>query len=165
MEKYIMAFQYEILSEDEAMIERFQLLKEGEYDAVVQKAEDKTSANSGNPMIDLTLLVYDAEGKTHTVRDFLVFTKSMMWKVIHCASSAGLMMQYTSGRLCSDILKDKRVRVKVATEEGNEIPEDKLNGKPHGSKYPSKNKIEDYLKVDMYRQLPAETIEDQDVPF
>ena len=158
-------FAYDIMDEETAMNERFQLLKEGDYDAVVQTAVDKVSANSGNPMIDLTLLVYDSEGKTHTVRDFLVFTKSMMWKVIHCASSAGLMMQYTAGRLCSDILKDKRVRVKVGTEEGNEIPEDKLNGKPYGSKYPSKNKIEDYLKVDMYRQLPAETIEDEDVPF
>ncbi len=156
---------YEVMDEETAMKERFQLLKDGDYDAVVQTAVDRTSLNSGNPMIDLTLLVYDAEGKTHTVRDFLVFTKSMMWKVIHCASSAGLMMQYTAGRLCSDILKDKRVRVKVGMEEGNEIPVDKLNGKPQGSKYPSKNKIEDYLKVDAQRQLPTETLEDEDVPF
>lgn len=158
-------FAYEIMDEETAMNERFQLLKEGEYDAVIQTAEDKNSANSGNPMIDMTLCVYDQEGKSHSVRDFLVFTKSMMWKVIHCASSSGTMMIYTSGKLCSAVLKDKRVRVKIGVEDGNEIPVDKLQGKPVGSKYPSKNKVEDYVKVDNYRPLPTDTDDNEDVPF
>jgi hypothetical protein len=75
------------------------------------------------------------------------------------------MHRYSSGHFCSAELKDKRVRVKVGTEDGNEIPVDKLNGKSFGSKYPSKNKIEDYLKVDAQRQLPTEALEDIDVPF
>ncbi len=156
---------YEVMDEETAMQERFQLLKEGEYDAVVQKAIDKVSANSGNPMIDLTLSVYDAEGKMHSVRDFLVFTKSMMWKVIHCASSTGLMIDYTNKKLCSNIMIGKRTRVKIAIEEGNEIPVDKLNGKPVGSKYPSKNKVEDYIKKEQQAPLNHAATEDEDVPF
>jgi hypothetical protein len=34
-------FEYLVMNEEEAMNERFQLLKEGEYDAVVQSAIDK----------------------------------------------------------------------------------------------------------------------------
>lgn len=158
-------FAYEIMDEETAMNERFQLLKDGEYDAVIQLAEDKTSANSGNPMIDVILCVYDQDGKTHSVRDFLVFTKSMMWKVIHCASSAGVSGHYTTGKLCSNVLMNKRVRVKVGAEEGKEIPVDKLNGKPVGSKYPSKNKVEDYIKKEDQQPLDHSVPEDEDVPF
>ena len=163
-------FQYEVMDEETAMGERFQILKDGEYDAVIQTAIDKVSANSGNPMIDLTLSVYDKEGKTHSVRDFLVFTKSMMWKVIHCAGSSGTMSHYTSGKLCSNVLMNKRVRIKVTSEGGNEIPVDKLNGKPVGSKYPPKNKVEDYLKNTQsvpISQIPMDNSvpEDEDIPF
>lgn len=160
-------FAYEAMDEETAMQERYQLLKEGEYDAVVQKSEDKTSTNSGNNMMDVTLAVYDAEGKTHSVRDFLVFTPKMMWKVIHCAGSADLMNDYTLGRFCSIALTGKRVRVKIGIEEGNEIPIDKLNGKALGSKYPSKNKVEDYIKKSDQKPLSHAIPEDEEdgVPF
>jgi hypothetical protein len=156
---------YEVMDEETAMNERFQLLSEGEYDAVVAKSEDKISASSGNAMMDLTLSVYDAEGKTHAVRDFLVFTKSMMWKVIHFADSAGLSSQYSAQRLCSREIKENRVRVKIGVEEGKEIPSDKLNGKPLGSRYPSKNKVIDYVKRSEQQPLNHSVPEDEDVPF
>ncbi|MCF1193213.1 DUF669 domain-containing protein, partial [Mangrovimonas sp. AS39] len=128
-------FVYDVMSEQEAIEERFQLLKEGEYDAVIAASQDKTS-HSGNPMMDVTLQVFDAQGRARDVRDFLVFTKGMMWKVIHFADSAGLLKQYEEGKLCSEVAIGNRVRVKITVEEGNEIPADKLKGKPAGSKYP-----------------------------
>jgi hypothetical protein len=137
---------YQVMDEQEAMQERFQLLPKGEYDAVIVKSEDKVSSNSGNPMMDMTLQVYDREGHQHPVRDFLVFTKSMMWKAIHCADSAGVINEYKSGKLCSSIIEGKTVRIKLGIEEGKEIPEDKLQDKSPGSKYPDKNKVEDYIK-------------------
>jgi hypothetical protein len=170
-------FNYTPMDEAEAMQERFQLLPKGEYDAVVQKSEDKVSSNSGNPMMDMTLTVYDAEGREHTVRDFLVFTKSMMWKAIHFSESAGIIDQYKSGQLCSIGAQGKSVRVKIAIEEGRIIPEDKLQGKDYGSKYPDKNKVEDYVKRDSqsskqtagsYTRPPMQvplSDEDEDVPF
>ncbi len=152
-------FAYEVMNEQQAMAERFQLLKEGEYDAIITSSEDKVSANSGNPMMDMTVTVFDKQGKAHDVRDFLVFTKAMMWKVVHFADSAGCLPGYEDGKLCSEMAIDKHVRVKVAIESGKEIPQDKLNGKPMGSKYPDKNKIEDYIKKD------ENALVDDDVPF
>jgi hypothetical protein len=140
-----MGFSYQVYSEQEAMNERFQLLKEGEYDAIISSSSDKISQSSGNPMMDMTITVYDENGKEHDVRDFLVFTKTMMWKVIHCATSAGLLQEYEAQKFCSDAVLGKRVRVKINMEEGGLIPDDKLNGKLPGSKYPNKNKIEDYI--------------------
>lgn len=155
-------FAYEVLNEQEAMAERFQLMKEGEYDAIISASTDTVSANSGNPMMDMTVSVFDDNGKSHDIRDFLVFTKTMMWKVVHCADSAGLLPEYESQKFCSNAIIGKRVRVKVNIESGGEIPEDKLKGKPVGSKYPDKNKIEDYVKKE--DQKPLNTNNDG-VPF
>ena len=119
-------FHYEVYTEQQANQERFQLLKEGEYDAVIASSVDKTSANSGNPMMDMTISVFDETGKQHDVRDFLVFTKAMMWKVIRFSQAAGLTKDYEAGKLCSEVAIGNRVRVKVAIEQGSEIPADKL---------------------------------------
>ncbi len=55
----------------------------------------------------------------------------------------------------------------IGVEDGNEIPVDKLNGKAVGSKYPSKNKVEDYVKKDEQKPLDHSIPEDNDddVPF
>lgn len=155
-------FTYDVMSEQEAIEERFNLLKEGEYDAVISASQDKVSQNSGNPMMDITLQVFDEAGKARDVRDFLVFTKSMMWKVIHFADSAGLLTQYEEGKLCSEVAVGNRVRVKITVEEGSEIPQDKLKGKPVGSKYPDKNKVEDYIKKSEQKPLEQKV---EDDPF
>lgn len=158
-------FTYDVMTEQEAMQERFQLMKDGEYDAVIVKSEDKISQNSGNPMMDMTLDVYDENGKPHTVRDFLVFTKTMMWKAIHCADSAGLTKEYEEKKFCSTLVEGHRVRVKVTTEIGGEIPQDKLKGKPFGSRYPDKNKVEDYVKKEDQKRLASAPLAAEDDPF
>lgn len=160
-------FSYEVMSEKEAMQERFQLLNEGEYDAVVKISTDRTSS-SGNPMMDIILEVFDKSGKGHDIRDFLVFTKPMMWKVVHFADSAGLMRPYEDGKLCSEVAVGNRVRVKVNIEEGSEIQNDKLKGKSVGSKYPDKNKIEDYVTREQQKassKIENDPFQDDDVAF
>lgn len=154
-------FMYDVMSEQEAIEKRFNLLKEGEYDAVILVSQDKQSS-SGNPMMDITLQVFDDAGKSRDVRDFLVFTQTMMWKVIRFADSAGLMEQYEQGKLCSEVAVGHRLRVKIAIEEGSEIPQDKLKGKPVGSKYPDKNKVEDYIKKEDQKPFPLKA---EDDPF
>lgn len=138
-------FHYEVMSEQEAMNERFQLIKEGIYDAVVTASQDTTSSK-GHAMMDITVAVYDDNGKAHDVRDFLVFTKQMMWKIVHFADSAGMIKEYEEGKLCSETAINKRVQVKIVVEQGSEIPQDKLKGKPLGTRYFDKNKVEDYIK-------------------
>lgn len=148
-------FQYDVMSEQEALAERFQLIKEGIYEGVITSSQD-TKSSTGNPMMDMTVTVYDENGKPHEVRDFLVFTKTMMWKVIHFCDSAGILKEYEEGKLCSQVAIDKRVMVKIVVEEGREIPQDKLQGKPLGSKYPDKNKVGEYIKrSDQGAQAPA----------
>lgn len=138
-------FQYDVMSEQDAMNERFQLVKEGVYEAVVTASQDTTSSK-GHPMMDITLAVYDENGKTHDVRDFLVFTKQMMWKIVHFCDSAECLPGYEDGKFCSKMAINKRVMVKIVVEQGSEIPEDKLKGKPLGTRYFDKNKVEDYIK-------------------
>lgn len=155
-----MSFLYEPISEQEAIEQRFSLIKEGVYDAIVLSSTDKVSANSGNPMMDMTIQVFDENGKARDVRDFLVFTKAMMWKVIHFANSAGLLECYEQGKLCSDTAVGNRVKVKVGIEKGGEVPADKLNGRAQGSRYPDKNKIEEYIKRDA-----SEWIDEDEIAF
>jgi len=159
-------FDYEVLSIDQAMNERFQLLPDGDYQAVIESSVDKLS-QSGNPMMDMTLSVYDINGKTHPVRDFLVFTKGMMWKVIHCATSASILDIYEAKKFCSQTVVGKSVTVRIVTEKGSEIPEDKLKGKAPGARYPDKNKVEDYLFGEMSARPAVEKDDfyDNDIPF
>ena len=159
-------FNYDVLSEEQAMQERFQLLPDGEYEAVVDASIDKPSSN-GNPMMEVTLSVYDANGHHHPVKDYLVFTRGMMWKVIHFAESAGVMKEYTEKKFCSDLIINKSVRVRLAIEKGGEIPFDKLKGKAPGSRYSDKNKVEDYLSRDkaISNVVKDSAFHDDDIPF
>jgi hypothetical protein len=163
-----MTFSYDVMTEEEAMQERFKLLKDGDYDAVVDNSIDTVSQTSGKPMMDMNLTVYDSFGRGHTVRDFLVFKPSSMWKIIHCAESAGLIEEYKSNKFCSDIIKDRNVRVRIITEKGGEIPLDKLKGKPEGSRYPDKNRVQDYIvskrEIKVISELKSDFIDDE-VPF
>ncbi len=161
-----MGFSYQVLSEEQANAERYQLLKEGEYNAVIKASVDATSS-TGNPMMDMTLAVYDENGRSCDVRDFMVFTPKMMWKVIHFAESAGLLKEYEAGKLCSQFVVNANVKVKIGIDEGKEIPQEYLKGKPLGSKYPDKNKIIDYLKHDNNnaQQSNKEDELDSDIPF
>lgn len=135
---------YKAMSEEDVMKARFNLLEDGEYDAVVKVATPSMS-KSQNAMADMTLAVFDKMGNAHDIRDFLVFTPNMLWKVKHFCDSAGLEQLYLDEKFTPEHAANQHVRVKVKTQQGNEIPFDKLNGKPVGSKYPDKNVIEDYV--------------------
>lgn len=165
-------FNYEPISEEEAEAARFQLMKKGTYEGVVTSAKDAMSA-SGNSMIDITITAYDQEGKAYEIRDFLVAQKSMMWKIVRFCKSANLSKEYKEGRFCSQLALNRHVMVKIDIEEGKEIPEDKLQGKPIGSKYPDRNKISEYVvdEIGQGKTNRAESINtddseiDEDVPF
>jgi len=159
-------FNYTPVTLNEAMQDRFQLLKEGIYDAVIESSQDRLSS-SGNPMLDMMLQVYDENGKAHAVRDFLVFTKGMMWKVVHFAAAAKLVKEYEEGKLCSEVAVGATMRVKICIDPGSLIPEDKLNGKALGSKYPDKNKVEEYVCESNKTESSGDIDNnlDDDVPF
>lgn len=153
---------YKVMTKEEAMKERFDLLPDGIYQAVIEQSTDKISS-AGNPMMELILSVYDSDGQSHTVKDYLVFTPKMMWKVIDCAESAGVIKDYESKKFCSDVIRGCDVSVTIGTEKGGLIPEDRLNGKSHGSCYPDKNKVIGYLVNK--RESSNDEFKDDELPF
>ena len=162
-------FDYDPMSAADAEKERYSLLNDGEYHATIKKVEPKMSSSS-NHMFVLELDVYDDQGRAQQIKDYLVFTPKMTWKIIHCCESAGVLKEYEEKKLSPELLTNMNVRVKVTTQEGNAIPPDKLNGKPLGSCYPTKNVIDDYvLRGDSAPAKPvAKTASDEfdsDVPF
>lgn len=165
-----MNFDYEPMSEDEATKARYQLLPDGIYEAYVLNSIPKLS-NSNNSMAQLDLLVYDEDGKEHPKKDFLVFTPKMMWKIKHFCDSAGLQKEYEDKKFHPDMAKNMNVFVKITSQIGKEIPLDKLNGQPPGSKYQDKNVIDDYVVSDGKKTQPTNNSEaqasafDDEIPF
>lgn len=81
-----MAFiEYPYLTEQEIEAER-PVLHAGVYPFEVAAVEDKIS-KTGNPMLVLTLKVYDSEGRIFNVLDWIVLTKKMIYKLKHFAES------------------------------------------------------------------------------
>lgn len=164
-------FDYEVMTENDALKARYSLLKEGEYPAIIFDCIDTISKNSGNPMFEVTLHVIGNDGSRNEVKDFCTFTHKMMWKVIRLCASAGVLAAYENKTLHPSMLKGQKIKVLVKAQEGKEIPFEKLNGKPVGSKYPDKNVIEDYLMDTSPSRLNPlipktdNTFPDDDIPF
>ena len=137
------------LSEEEVL----NLLPEGEYDFVVQAAEDKVS-QKGNDMIKLTLGIWDKKGQEHTVFDYL----AMMFKIKHFADATGLESLYQSGGYDASDCLGKSGKCKVLQEEGK-------------GAFPPKNIVKDYIKSDgSHISIPAQNKEpsfdnENDIPF
>ena len=137
-------FSYDVMSEEQAQQERFSLLKEGEYDATLEKFEGKISS-TGNRMIEFLLHVYDHDGKVVQIKDFIAFTPKMTWKLRHHCVSGGMQAEFENKTWRPQLSVGKMFRVKIKVDQGQEIPVDKLKGKPVGSKYPDRNAVDDYL--------------------
>jgi hypothetical protein len=147
-------FSYEPMTEEQAQQERYSLLKEGEYEATVEKFEGKMSSTN-NRMIVLSLNVYDKAGIVHQMTDYLPLTPKMAWKLINHCKSGGLFAEYENKTWRPQMSVGKMFCVKVAVEPGSKIPTDKLKGKPEGSVYPDRNVIRDYVKQQEGAANPA----------
>lgn len=137
-------YSYDVMTEEQAQQERFSLLREGVYDACIEKFEGKLSSN-GNRMIVFDLNVYDENGNMHSVKDFIALTSKMTWKLRHHCVSAGLEKEFMDKTWRPHLSIGKMVKVKIIVQPGQEIPFEKLNGKPTGSTYPSRNSVDDYI--------------------
>ncbi len=135
---------YKPLNEEEVMKARFNILPNNVYDAYVTSAI-RTKSGADNVMADIMVKIVDNEGNTHEIRDFLVFTQKMLWKIKHFCDSAGLQQKYEEGNFQPEDAKDKHIRVLVGTKIGDVIPFDRLGDRPEGSRYRDKNIIIDYV--------------------
>lgn len=154
---------YRAMNEDEVMAARYNLLDDGDYNGVVKISTARSSSN-GNHMADMWVEVFDKNGEPHDIRDFLVFSKNMLWKIKHFCDSAGLEKEYLADQFTPDMAKHQHIRARVRKRAGTEIPPDKLNGKPMGSRYPDQNIIEDYIK-DEFAMENKENFINDDISF
>lgn len=144
-------------------VESFGLLEQGIYDFVVIKSQRKTS-RANNPMAELQLKVWDKQGVTHTIFDYLIFSNIPMniKKVKHFCFSTGLKEEYEN-RKVPEILEGLSGKAEI----GIRLEEPK----PEGGFYPRKNIVVDYVekndKVGTANNEQSDKKEflDDDIPF
>lgn len=131
-------FSYNPISAQQAEAARkFPMLEPGEYDFQVKKACYRLS-KSNNPMIELTVSVWDKQGKEFTIFDYLISTEKMGWKTRHFCEAVGLEKEYEDRSFNELLCQDKCGKVLITIQKGKP--------KPDGGLYPDKNVIDDYLK-------------------
>ena len=137
-----------------------ELLPDGDYDFLVAKSTRKIS-KSGNPMAELQLTLWNAEGKPCPVFDYLVFSNVPLniKKVSHFSKSVGLHAEYKKGELPEE-LDGLTGRLTLGTQDAQ--PNNK------GGYYPPKNVVVDYLPVGEGKEKPQPVDDfqpDSDIPF
>ena len=91
----------------------------GTYDFEVATCEVKTS-KSGNPMMVVSLKVYDEAGRTRFVTDYLL--EAFLPKLLAFCKETGLRGAYDAGTLSPDDLFGKAGKVEIAIEAKGDFP-------------------------------------------
>lgn len=149
------------MTEEQCEKERqYPMLEPGIYNFTVSKAESKRS-KSGNPMIELTLKVFDNNGKEFNVFDYLIAMPSMNWKIRHFCDSVGLTKEYESGKFDEYLAVGRSGKVDIVFQKGK--------AKDGGGFYKDKNAVEDYVMTDQgaqkYNAAPVDDFKDDSIPF
>lgn len=132
------------------------LWPEGVYSFEIIEAEETTS-KAGNEMIAMRVKLFNAQGASMLVDDYLVDTPRAAYKVRHCAVACGLLGEYEKGELFARDLERRTGNVKVVVRKGT-------------GDYPYKNQIADYLAPDngddrRVNTAPAQKAIDDEIPF
>jgi hypothetical protein len=110
----------------------------GVYDFEVAESEERTS-KSGNDMIALTIKVYNKDGESRTVFDYLL--PSILYKLKHAAEACGNADKYERGELTSVDFYGKTGKLKLRVD-------------PPQNGYAAKNAVQDYV-VDARKEGPS----------
>lgn len=123
--------KYQPITSEEAKQAQFKLLEPGVYDFEIISAQDKTS-KSGNEMIELKLKVFDSNGNSSHVFDYLLPEK-MAYKFRHCCEAIEIIDKYEGGELVADDFIGGTGEVKIKIDKNKD------------ANYPDKNAVVDYL--------------------
>ena len=126
----------------------------GTYDYEIIEAEEQTS-KAGNDMIALRVKLFNAQGSSIVVDDYLVDSPKAAYKVRHCAEASSLLGEYEKGELLARDLTHRTGKCKVVV------------SKDRNGQYPDKNQVADYLRPDSAAPAapkPAPSIDDE-IPF
>jgi len=124
-------------------------------DAISKVKED---GSGGNEMIQLVLKVFNDEGHSIYLMDYLL--ESAGKKLRNAAIACGLLSKYETGELCADDFVGKTGNIKLKIQSGKEKKDEP------GEKYPDRNAVAGYLAGfnGMKAQAPANTTSDE-IPF
>jgi hypothetical protein len=161
-----MSYSFQPMTEQELNANK--LVEDGTYEFYVIRSTRKIS-KAMNSMCELNIRFWDKEGKIHTLFDYLVFSNVPLniKKVKHFCDAVGLIEEYKVGQIPEE-LGGYSGKFKIFTQIGQEIPKDKLQGKPPGSKYPDKNAVEDYVvteKSSVKYSSETDKFQDDGIPF
>ncbi len=131
---------YNLTPMTEEELNAFDMMEEGIYDFEVLKSERQTS-KSGNPMAKLQINVWDKNGKSTVIFDYLVFSsvKFCTRKIKHFCEAAGIVEDYLKGNIREEL---ERLSGKVHIGVQDIMPN------PTGGYYPAKNVVIDYVTKD-----------------
>jgi hypothetical protein len=130
----------------------------GTYDYEILTAED-TISKKGADMIKLKVKIFNDEGQTQTIFDYLL--DAMPAKLRHAAEAFGLLDEYESGGFDAIECEGRTGKCKVA------IQKDKTGA------YPDRNGIADYIPVVTAGSVEKKTMRakaaprdlDDEIPF
>lgn len=120
-----------VIPKTEREIAEAGLWEPGTYDFEVLEADDTVSKSSGAEMIKLKVKIFNDQGESQIVFDYLL--DSMAGKLRHAAEAFGLLAEYERGGMQGIDCQGKTGRCKVS------IQKDKTG------QYPDKNGIADYI--------------------
>lgn len=129
------------------------LWPKGDYQFEILEAEETTS-NSGNEMIKMKVKVYNDQGRSQNIFDYIV-AGVMEHKLRHLCEAAGLLAEYEQGEIEAYQLVGKTGYCKVG------ISKDK------SGQYADRNGITDYLvdtPVDAAK-VAGEKLKDDSIPW
>jgi hypothetical protein len=137
-----------------ADIQNRKLLTDGIYPFIVKTYEPRIS-KTGNSMLEIMVGVLDSEGNERNIKDFLLATDTMIFKLKHFCEAIGMHKEYAAGRFDPAKCLGRTGKCVIGLQKGNE--------KPDGTGYyPDRNSIKDYVKAEMVEDKPPF---DDDIKF
>lgn len=85
-------------------------------DFEVLEAED-TESRAGDPMVKMKIKVFNEQGGTRTVYEYLLGTEKMQWKVRAFCAATGLLDQYETGVLEAVEMEGRTGKAKLIIQE------------------------------------------------
>lgn len=132
------------------------LLKDGEYEFVVKEVFEEVS-QAGNPMLKVLIGIY-VERITYNIKDFLITTGKMSYKLRHFCESIGMGKQYQEGKFLTKDCINRKGRVLIGLDKGK--PREDGTGN-----YPDRNKVVDYIKDANVASSKNSEFVDDDISF
>lgn len=146
------------MSREEADKKRFSVLEPGRYNARIVHAEETTS-KAGNDMFVVELEVFGPDGPV-IVKDYLLPTPKMIWKLLHLAEALGIEAKYQAGEMRPADVVERSCCVDTVLEKP----------KPDSKYQRPQVRIDDYMKQEFApdgspRASGGAARNDDDIPF